>query len=124
MTRRNGLAALLAAAFALAPLGAASLAQTPPATKPPAAAGKSPKKPKKPRVPRPVAQVQQLMGGKLLSDTQRKAVVAAAKERDAAMKPIRDRYRAKVAKALGITPAQLEAKEKALRTKQQQRAGA
>lgn len=123
MTRRNGLAALLAAAFALAPMGIAALAQTPSATKPPAA-GKNAKKPKKPRVPRPVVQVQQLMGGKPLSDAQKKAVVAAAKERDAAMKPIRDRYRAKVAKALGITLVQLEAKEKALRTKQQQRAGA
>ena len=108
--------AAASAALVFAPF-AATLAQSTPA-KPPApkkAAGA--RKPGRNRVPRPLAQLQAVMG-KPLTDTQKKAVLAAAKERDKAIKPVRDRYRASVAKALGITLAQLDAREKAWRAKQ------
>lgn len=71
---------------------------------------------------RAVKQVEAVWG-KPLTAAQKKAVIAAAQERDKAMKPIRDRYRAGVAKALGITPEQLAAKERAQRAAQAKRSG-
>ena len=114
---------LAAALLVLAPL-AEALAQATGGTsgKPPAAKSAGARKPGRNRVPRPVAQAQALLG-RPLTEAQKKAVLAAAKERDKAMKPIRDRYRAKVAKALGMTVAQLEAKEKALRDRQRRAGG-
>lgn len=55
--------------------------------------------------------------GKPLTPAQKSAIKAAQKERAEAMKPIQDKFKAKVAKALGMTVAQLEAKEKSLRQK-------
>ena len=116
---RFAAAALAAAALlVLAPAPPLS-AQSPPAAKSSAA---KPQQQGRKRVPRPVAQAQAVIG-KPLTDAQRKAVLTAAKERDKAMKPIRDRYRAKVAKALGMSVAQLDAKEKTLRNRRAQRSG-
>ncbi|RYX82048.1 hypothetical protein EON83_21300 [bacterium] len=59
----------------------------------------------------------ELINGKPLTDAQKTAIRAAQKARMDAIKPIQEKYKASVAKALGITVAQLEAKDKALRAK-------
>ncbi len=56
--------------------------------------------------------------GKPLTQSQIAAVRAAQKQRQQAMKPIQDKFKATVAKALGLTVAQYEAREKALHPKQ------
>jgi hypothetical protein len=115
-TREPFLAAVAVGALVLAPV-TATLAQSAPAKPSASKSAAGAKKPGKNRVPRPVAQLQAVMG-KPLTDAQKKAVLAAARERDRAMKPIRDKYQQKVATALGITVAQLDAKEKAWRARQ------
>lgn len=55
--------------------------------------------------------------GKPLTPAQKTAVRAAAKERATAMKRIMEKYRTTVAKALGMTLAQYEAKEKSLKAR-------
>lgn len=55
--------------------------------------------------------------GKPLSPSQKAAVRAAQKERAQAIKPIQKKFRLTVAKALGLTLPQYEAREKALRLK-------
>lgn len=59
----------------------------------------------------------ELILGKPLSATQKQAVRAAQKQRQQAIKPIQQKYSATVAKALGLTVAQYEEREKALRQK-------
>jgi hypothetical protein len=55
--------------------------------------------------------------GKPLTPVQKKAVRAAQKERQEAIKPIQEKFKAKVAKALGFTVDQYEERENALRQK-------
>jgi hypothetical protein len=61
----------------------------------------------------PLKYAEQILG-RPLTPEQKKAVRAAGIEQKAAMKPIREKYRADVAKALGLTLAQYEAREKLL----------
>jgi hypothetical protein len=53
--------------------------------------------------------------GKPLTPAQKKAVRAAQKQRTEALKPIQEKFRADVAKALGLTVAQYDEREKALK---------
>jgi hypothetical protein len=59
--------------------------------------------------------IQQVEGiyGKPLTEPQKKAVIAAAKERARAQKAARDKFRADVARVLGLSLPQLAEKEKA-----------
>lgn len=58
--------------------------------------------------------------GKPLTSEQTKAVRAAGIEQKKAMKPIREKYRVAVARALGLTLTQYDVREKALAPKRKQ----
>lgn len=81
----------------------------------PATAGK--KKPKKPKFGNALKEAEKV-AGKPLTEAQKATVRAAAAERAEAMKPIQTKYRTTVAKALGLTLEQYEAKLKASKAKQ------
>lgn len=55
------------------------------------------------------------INGKPLTDAQKKAIQAAADKRQQKIKPIQAEFKAAVAKALGLTPAQFKQREDKLR---------
>ncbi|BCM93299.1 hypothetical protein IAD21_05190 [Abditibacteriota bacterium] len=103
--------AVLSTALPLALMMGNVPSQAQPKTKAKAALGAKP-----PKKGNAVKHAEEVLG-KPLTPTQIAAVRAAQKERQKAMKPIQDKFKAKVAKALGLTVAQYEAREKALRDK-------